>query len=396
MLVEDIVNGAKGKLINGDLKRDINNFIIDNREENNGAFFIPIVGEKVDAHKFITASVKNGLAGFFINESLEGKEEIEKVSLEENKDIVIIEVSDTLKALYELAVYNRRKHLNIPVIGVTGSVGKTSTRQMINSVVSQEKNTLVTEKNYNGYIGLSLMALKIKNQDICVFEAGIDRFGEMAELSEILLPDIAVMTMIGTSHIEKLKSQENIFKEKFDITRTLRGINTLVVNADDKYLSTIKDNGKFNLEKYSISDVSDVSISIDGISFYTNIYGSKEKVNIYALGEHNILNALAAIRVGELLKISKENILKGIAEYRNFSRRLEIKKLGNGVTIIDDAYNASVDSVKSGLKSINKIKGNKIAVLGDMLELGEHSERLHQEVGEAFKDLEYSKVLTMR
>ena len=266
---------------------------------------------------------------------------------------------------------------------------------MIYSVVKQEKNALVTEKNYNGYLGLSLMGLKIDNQDICVLEAGIDRFGEMDELSQILLPDIAVVTMIGTSHIEKLKSRENIFKEKMCITKTLRGINTLVINDKDDYLSKVKDDQSYNVIRYDIDQAHDIEFLPYGISFYTKIYGREEKVLINAIGEHNVLNALAAIKVGELLNISKENIIRGIAEYKNFNRRLEIKKIKNNITVIDDAYNASMDSMVSGLKTVDLINGRKVAVLGDMLELGNMSDALHENVGKEFKKLHYDTLVTV-
>lgn len=395
MLVKDIVKSSNGRLVNGKENIEIKKFIIDNREETENAFYIPLVGEKVDAHKFILDSVKNGIIGFFINNSCCEKDNIIKNSKEINKEVIIIEVEDTLKALYNTSVCNRKQHLDIPVVAITGSVGKTSTRQMIYSVVKQEKNALVTEKNYNGYLGLSLMGLKIDNQDICVLEAGIDRFGEMDELSQILLPDIAVVTMIGTSHIEKLKSRENIFKEKMCITKTLRGINTLVINDKDDYLSKVKDDQSYNVIRYDIDQAHDIEFLPYGISFYTKIYGSEEKVLINAIGEHNVLNALAAIKVGELLNISKENIIRGIAEYKNFNRRLEIKKIKNNITVIDDAYNASLDSMISGLKTVDLINGRKVAVLGDMLELGNMSDALHENVGKEFKKFHYDTLVTV-
>lgn len=396
MLVSDIEKFSKGNLINGNENIEINKFLIDNREENiDECFYIPLVGKKVDAHDFIVNSVEKGIIGFFINKNYINKEKVIKESIMINSEIVIIEVEDTLKALYNISVYNRKLHLDIPVIAITGSVGKTSTRQMIYSVVKQEKNVLVTEKNYNGYLGLSLMGLKIKDQDVCILEAGIDRFGEMDELSQILLPDIAVITMIGTSHIERFKTKENIFKEKMCITKTLRGINTLIINKEDEYLSKIKDNQNYNIKRYSIEEITDLKIENKKITFYTKIYNKNEKIVINAIGKHNVTNAIAAIKVGELLNISTKNIIKGISEYRNFDRRLEVKTVQKNVVLIDDSYNASADSMISGLNTINLMDGRKIAVLGDMLELGKYSDVLHKKVGEEFKNLNFDILITI-
>lgn len=395
MLVKDMLIATEGKLINGDKNINIKNYIVDSREDTKDSFYIPLLGEKVDGHKFILDCVKNNIIGFYINKNYTEKSKIIEESLKNNPNIVIIEVNDTLEALYKSAVYNRNIHKDIPVVAITGSVGKSTTRQMIYSVVNQVKNTLVTYKNFNGYIGLSLMILKLDKQDICILEAGIDRFGEMEELSKLLLPDIAVVTVIGTAHIEKFKTQENIFNQKMHVVDDLRGINTLVINDSDKFLSTLKNKeNKFNLVCYNEKEATDIKILPDGITFKTKIYGKEEDIKINTLGNHNISNALAAIKVGELLKISAEKIKKGLYEYRNMNGRMQIIKLKDNITVIDDTYNASFDSMKSGIISINEIEGNKIAVLGDMLQLGDHTQKIHEDVGKLFETVKYNEVIT--
>lgn len=394
--IEEIVKATRGKIINGDSKYIPQNYVIDSREVVDGDFFVPIVGENTDGHKYIINSVKQGASAFFINKEYKEKEKIIEEAKEINKNIGIIEVEDTKKALYAAGKYNRQKHINIPVIAVTGSVGKTSTREIIASVLKTEKNVLVTKKNYNSYIGIPIMTLKMDSQDICVFEAGIDFFGEMELESDLLKPDVAVITMIGTAHISTFKTQDKIFEEKLKITNNLKGLKKLVVNNDDKFLTTLRKNDEYEIIKYSRNDVRDIEKKVESINFKTNIYDDSHEVCINQIGDHNILNSLCAIKIGEIFGIKTDNIIKGIAEYRNFPRRLEIKKIQKDIIIIDDTYNASIDSMKSGLMTINELRAKrKIAVLGDMLELGDLSQELHLQLGEYFSKVKYDVLITI-
>ncbi len=392
--INEIVIASNGKLINGNKENIIKTFKIDSRESEKDDFYIPIIGEKNDGHKFILDCVKNKIKGFYITSTCIDKENIIKESIKINKDINIIEVEDTLKSLEAIGEYNRKKHIDIPIIAVTGSVGKTSTRQMIASVLSKKYNVLVTYKNYNSNIGLPLMLLKIERQDICVLEVGISNFGEMDIITKYLKPNVAVITNIGTSHIEFFKTQDNILKEKFKITSNMQKEKIVILNSDDKYLENVSEKKDLKTIKYSKNDCSNIQYFNNKVEYDTTIYGETTKVIINALGTHNIYNSLVAIKVGEIYNIKKEDIVRGISEYSNFLRRFEIKSSVKGVTIIDDAYNSSYDSVKSGLDTFSKLNyKRKVVVLGDMLELGEYSATMHEKVGMLFKEYNFDKVI---
>lgn len=394
--LEEIVKSTNGIIINGDSKIIPHNYVLDSREVKKGDFFVPIVGEKVDSHKFILDCVKKEIIGFFINSNCDKKEEIIRQSIEINNNICIIEVENAQNAIYDAAVYNRDKHINIPVIAVTGSVGKTSTREMIASVLKTEKNVLVTEKNYNSCIGIPIMLLKLDKQDICVLEAGINSFGEMELESKLLKPNVAVITNIGTAHIGIFETRENILSEKIQITNYISGQKKVFVNSDDKLLRALKTNDKFVVDYFNIEMISYVDQTNESIEFRTKIYDNEELILINQIGNHNVYNALCAIKVAETFNIKKENIIEGIRNYKNFSRRLEKIKLDNGVLLIDDTYNASIDSMKSGLITVNDLTSKrKIAVLGDMFELGESSDEIHANVGEIFKILNYDILFTL-
>lgn len=390
--IKEIVKASNGILLNGNEDESVRKYCIDSRQIQKNDFFIPFVGENVDGHNYIIDCVKNNICGYFINSNRQDKNKIIEESKKINKNLYIIEVEDTKKALYDIAVFNRQKHINIPIIAVTGSVGKTSTKEMIASILSKKYNVLKTEKNYNSDIGLPLMLLKIESQDICVLEVGISKIDEMEKLSFAIRPDIAVITMIGTSHIGYFKTQENIFREKRKVYKYMKDNGTIIVNGDDKYLKNIEED-KYRVQFYSFNDIYNIVENEEKITFDTKIYNKIEKVEINAFGKHNIYNSLCAIKVAQTLNIDTKDIIQGMKEYKNYERRMQKIKLDNGCILIDDAYNASYDSIKSGLETLNQMKiKNKIVIIGDILEQGDLTESLHRKIGKLFKSIRLNQI----
>lgn len=387
--VREILEATNGKLLNGNIDTKILKYNIDSRIIEKDDFYIPLIGENVDGHKFIIDCVKKECSGFFVsNENINLKE---IVSL--NGDIIIIKVKDTKQALIDIGKYNRNKHINIDVVAITGSVGKTSTREMVSSVLSKSLNLMVTQKNMNSHIGMPLMDLMLDNQDLAVLEAGIDFVGEMDILNELLIPDVAVVTNIGTSHIGKFGSQEIIYQEKTNISKGLKGKKILLLNGDDEYLKRYS-NPNVKIQYYSINDALNIKIADNSIEYDTVIYDNLEHIKINAIGNHNILNSLVAIRIAEIYNIPAQKIKEGILSYENFNRRMEKIDLKNNITLIDDTYNASPSSTESGLISVDKMHAErKIAVLADIVELGDYAKELHTKLGEVFKNLNYDIII---
>ena len=382
MKVEDIVKATNGKLLVGKLQENCENFCTDTRKIQKGDVYVGLKGEKFNGNEYYKDALEKGakvavISGIKISEE----------DLKQYNDKTIIEVEDSLEAFGDIARYKRELY-NIPVIQITGSVGKTSTRDIIANVVRTQYKTLQTEGNQNNAVGLPTTLLKLKDHEAVVVESGMNHLGEIRYLGKIAKPTVAVITNVGTAHIGFLGSRENILKAKLEILENLKPDGYIVINNDNDMLNKwAKEDTKYKKYTFGIDEKSDVmayNIKInENYSTYNVKIDNKEySVKVPVSGVHFVYNSLCAIAVGNLLNIAPENIIKGIETFTLTKNRMEIDKIKDNVTVINDAYNASYDSMKAALEYLKELPGNrKIAVLGDMFELGEFAEEIHRKVG---------------
>lgn len=382
ILVKDILKICQGTLIYGSEETACTCFEKDTRQIKENDVFVGIKGDNFDGNNFYAKALENGAAVCI----LQGVEPEESV-YEKYPNCSIVIVEDTIKAIGKIAQYKRSQY-QIPVVAVTGSVGKTSTKDVIASVVGQKYKVLKTQGNFNNHIGLPFTILGLKDEEALVVEMGMNHFGEISYLTNIAKPTVAVITNIGTSHIGNLGSRENILKAKLEILEALDENGTVIVNNDNDLLHKwVQENTTYNVITFGIENKSDVTpwnieIHETYSTYKVQIDKEQSDVKVPVSGKHFVYNSCAAIAVGRALDISKEKIIKGIETFELTKKRMDTFVTKDKVIVINDSYNASLDSMKSALEYLKDITAKrKIAVLGNMLELGEFSKELHQEVG---------------
>lgn len=380
--VKDIIRECEGTLLYGDETILCGDFEKDDRKIKDGDTFVGIKGEKFDGNTFFEKALQKGAKVCLLQGKIPKKEQYEKY-----QDRAIVMVNDTVQAIGKLAAYKRSLYA-IPVVAITGSVGKTSTKDLIASVVAQKYKVKKTQGNFNNHIGLPFTILDLKEEEALVVEMGMNHFGEIRYLTNIAKPTIAVITNIGTSHIGNLGSRENILKAKLEILEGLAKEGTVIINEDNDLLHKWHDKEKnrkiisFGIEQKADIMPYEIKLEADKSFYKINMKKKEYEIQVPISGKHFVYNSCAAIAVGEVLAISMEQIKKGIQSFELTKKRMETIKLKDDKIIINDSYNASLDSMIAALTYLKEVPGNrKIAVLGDMLELGDYAERLHQEVG---------------
>lgn len=351
----------------------VKDITIDSRTAKDGDLYIAIHGENFDGHDFSASAVKNGAAAVMCHKDIDC-------------DCPKIIVKDTQEAFLQLASWYREL-LNPFVVGLTGSVGKTTTKEMIAAVFASEKETLKTEGNLNNSIGVPRTVMRLEEStEVAVVEMGMDHKGQISVLTNCVKPDAAVITNIGVSHLENLGSREGILAAKMEITEGLKEGGKLFLNSDDPFLVSIQLENH-EIIYYGINNsackykADNLEMSDLGTEFDITWDGNVKHIFIPAIGKHNVYNALAAFAVGFEYGISPDSAADGLSKYTPSGMRQRIRTL-NGITFIEDCYNASPDSVRAALNTLASLKANrKIAVLGDMLELGSVSEEAHKNSG---------------
>ena len=397
LYLDKIIQVTKGAMIGEEQNLICNEFSIDTRSLKDGDVYIGIKGENFDGNSLYKEAFEKGAKLCILNQEM--KEKIEKEDQEKDKTILFVE--DTMQALGKIAEYKRSLY-SIPVVAITGSVGKTSTKDMIGSVIAQKYKVHKTQGNYNNAIGLPLTILGLKDEEVLVVEMGMNHFGEIDYLTNIAKPTIAVITNIGTSHIGNLGSRENILKAKLEILNGLQDKGTIIINQDNDLLQKwAKEDEKYHKLTYGIEEKSDVMAEDIKIQETESKFKIKEANKTYEIevpisGKHFIYNSLSAIAVGKILEIPMEQIIKGIKDFKLTNKRMDIQTIEEEITVINDSYNASYDSMKASLEYMHKLAGKrKIAILGDMLELGKFAKQLHQKVGEEVVKNEVDLLITV-
>lgn len=377
MTLEAIAKAVDGVAYNIDKLNNVTakGVVIDSRQVEEGYIFIAIKGERVDGHTFISQVFEKGALAVVCEEKPEGID----------KPYILVESST--EALKKMAAYYRRS-LNIKLVGITGSVGKTSTKEFIAAVLSEKYSVLKTEGNFNNEIGLPLTILKIRDEhEIAVIEMGISHFGDMKPLGEIAEPDICVITNIGYCHLEYLIDRDGVLKEKTDMFNYAKKNAEYVLNGDDDKLATVSEvRGKSPVFVSLEDDNKPVHVKnikksgIEGSVCDVSVYGEDVELNIPLPGKHMISNALVACAVGKLCDVSIEQMKQGIAKLKPVGGRVNIIK-SDRYTIIDDCYNANPVSMKASIDVLKYADTRKVAILGDMFELGADEVKLHGDIG---------------
>ena len=383
LTVKEIAVAVGGKIIGCDNPYTIKNIVTDSRKADANSLFVAIKGDNFDGHSFISNVAEKGCKAAIVS-SLDS----------ENKNVTFIKVEDTKKALGDIARYYIAKK-DITKIAVTGSVGKTTTKEMLASVCGNINKTLKTEGNFNNDIGLPLTAYRLEDEETAIFEMGMNHFGEIDYLSDIVKPDIAVITNIGYSHVENLGSREGILKAKLEVVNHMNKDGILVLNGDDDLLYSIKDS--IDIKKIYIGinnkNCDLVAENIKEENNATTFKSGGEEYKILTLGIHNVYNALTAIAVGKLICDDEEKIKEGLLNFKTGGIRQNIIEC-RGYTVIADCYNASPDSMIASMDVLSKVKSKrKIAVLGSVAELGEKRDELLYEVGSKIKNYNIDELI---
>jgi UDP-N-acetylmuramoyl-tripeptide--D-alanyl-D-alanine ligase len=394
----EILNATGGKLLQG--KEDVSFPAIstDSRTVTEGALFIALKGEKFDGHHYAIEALEKRAGGVLVEERQAGD-----IRWNGYASRPVIAVKDTLHALGAIARDRRRRYGTL-VVALTGSNGKTTTKEMISVCLETAFPILKTKGNLNNLIGLPLTLLNLTEKErVVVLEMGMNVPGEIRRLTEIAEPDVGLITNIQRAHLEGMGSLERIKEEKGALFRSMRRDGSIIVNQDDPRVVDLAEEFPGQKITFGIDRTADVAareIRIrgrEGTSFILRLEGEEAEVCLPLLGRHFVYNALSAIATATLFGIEKGKTIEALEQFQPFSMRMEILSFGKGITLINDTYNANPDSMEMALRTLSEAKGEgrAIAVLGDLLELGEFSVEAHRQLGKKVAELSIDLLLAL-
>lgn len=395
--VEEIAGQVDGKLVSGLSGTPVGGVSTDSRSIKTGDLFIALTGKNFDAHEFVNNAIEKGAScaivgrdRYFDNNGSAGT--------------AVIEVADTLKALGDLAMWWKRQ-FEVSTVSITGSMGKTTTKEMVAAILEQEGETLRSKGNFNNLIGLPLTLLQLNGKHrYAVLEMGMNRPGEIGRLTGISNPDIGIITNVGKVHLEGVGSLDGVARAKTEMVEIINKDSKVILNGDDELL--MKSAGRFNRRKYTFGvgrhnnfradSIED--LGRDGSSFVIRYEGGSLPAQIKVPGYHNVMNALAASSAALCMGVSEDKIAEGLNRYKGTKGRLVPVDITDNITLLDDTYNSNPSSLKAVLQTLKKMAGDNrriIVALGEMLELGEYTEEAHFEAGEMVAETGVSYFMVM-
>jgi len=390
----EILKATGGTPLRGGTEWGCRGISTDTRTLRAGNLFIALRGENFDGHDCLAAAAEKGAAGLLIDSERLGK----AAGLHE--ELPVIGVPDTLEALGAIARDWRLRH-PVPVVAITGSSGKTTTKELLAAIASGSRAVLKTRGNLNNLIGLPQTLLELgAGHELAIVELGTNRPGEIARLAAIAAPDVGLITNIGPAHIEGLGSLEGIREEKGELFRVMAGRGTAVINHDDDAIAVLAERWRGRSVTFGLLPGAEVTArrigeaTPEGVGFEIVIDGVGAPVHLAVPGRHNILNALAAAAAAWALGFDRQAITEGLAAFRPVPGRMEVRRLANGARLIIDAYNANPASVREALSTLRELRGpgSAFVILADMLELGERAGELHAEIGTALAEAGVDRV----
>ncbi|MCX5829318.1 MAG: UDP-N-acetylmuramoyl-tripeptide--D-alanyl-D-alanine ligase [Deltaproteobacteria bacterium] len=390
--IHDVLAATGGTLLGGLIQEGIlfEGVTTDSRQCSSGNLFVALQGETFDGHHYLEQAIQKGAAGLLIHRRTE----------KTSRDLPVILVRDTLQALGDLAHFWRRK-FSPTILAITGSSGKTTTKEMAAAILSRGRNCLKTEGNFNNLIGLPLTLFNLKHDHtVAILELGTNQHGEIARLTRIAAPEIGLITNIGPAHLEGFANIAGVAEEKRDLFLNMPPEGTIIINHEDPFLRKSGDAWTGRCISFGLKEGADVGAENityrhdQGTSFTLRIGKEHQEVSMPIAGEHQVMNALAAAASTWAAGATIADIGQGLTSFSPVPGRMEVLPLNNGVFVINDTYNANPSSVEEALKTLNTLrgKGRSVVVLGDMLELGEQEELWHQEIGGLLADTGVDRV----